>query len=90
MTDLHGNGYRVNALTGERRAPISRIRRVPALDWVIVGGESGHGARPMDPDWARSIRDQCDRAGVAFFMKQMAKKAPIPPDLLIRQQPAGD
>ncbi|SDX96804.1 phage Gp37/Gp68 family protein [Roseicitreum antarcticum] len=42
----------------------------PALDWVIVGGESGPGARPMHPDWARSLRDQCEAAGVAFFFKQ--------------------
>jgi protein gp37 len=41
------------------------------LDWVIVGGESGHGARPMHPDWARSLRDQCQDAGVAFFFKQI-------------------
>lgn len=40
------------------------------LDWVIVGGESGHGARPMHPDWARSLRDQCTAAGVAFHFKQ--------------------
>lgn len=40
------------------------------VDWVIVGGESGPGARPMHPDWARSIRDQCQAAGVAFFFKQ--------------------
>ncbi len=40
------------------------------LDWVIVGGESGPDARPMHPDWARSIRDQCQAAGVAFFFKQ--------------------
>lgn len=40
------------------------------IDWVIAGGESGHRARPMDPNWVRSIRDQCDRAGVAFFFKQ--------------------
>lgn len=40
------------------------------VDWVIVGGESGRGARPMHPDWARSIRDQCTAAGVAFFFKQ--------------------
>jgi protein gp37 len=42
-------------------------------DWlhgVIVGGESGHGARPMNEDWVRSIRDQCVEAGVAFFYKQ--------------------
>jgi protein gp37 len=44
-----------------------RFRR---LDWIIVGGESGRGARPMHPDWARSIRDQCNAAGVPFFFKQ--------------------
>lgn len=40
------------------------------IDWVIVGGESGLGARPMHPDWVRSIRDQCVAAGVPFFFKQ--------------------
>lgn len=40
------------------------------LDWVIVGGESGSGARPMHPDWARSLRDQCLAAGVPFLFKQ--------------------
>jgi protein gp37 len=40
------------------------------IDWVIVGGESGRKARPMHPDWARSIRDQCTNAGVPFFFKQ--------------------
>ncbi len=40
------------------------------IDWVICGGESGRDARPMHPDWARSIRDQCTAAGVAFFFKQ--------------------
>lgn len=43
---------------------------VCALDWVIAGGESGPGARPMDPDWPRGIRDQCQAAGVPFFFKQ--------------------
>lgn len=41
------------------------------IAWVVVGGESGPGARPMDVDWARSLRDQCHEVGVAFFMKQM-------------------
>ena len=41
-----------------------------SLDWVIVGGESGAGARPMHPDWARSLRDQCAAADVPFFFKQ--------------------
>lgn len=40
------------------------------IDWVIVGGESGPGARPMHPDWARSLRDQCQEADVAFLFKQ--------------------
>ena len=42
----------------------------PSIDWVIVGGESGHGARPMHPAWARGLRDQCQAAGVPFFFKQ--------------------
>lgn len=40
------------------------------LSWVIVGGESGPGARPMHPDWARSLRDQCEAAGVPYMFKQ--------------------
>lgn len=40
------------------------------IDWLIVGGESGAGARRMDADWVRSLRDQCAQTGVAFFMKQ--------------------
>lgn len=40
------------------------------IDWVIVGGESGHQARLMHPDWARSLRDQCLAAGVPFLFKQ--------------------
>lgn len=40
------------------------------LNWVICGGESGHNARPMHPDWVRSIRDQCKEANVPFFFKQ--------------------
>lgn len=41
-----------------------------SIDWVIVGGESGPGARPMEADWVRSIREQCGKADVAFFFKQ--------------------
>ena len=40
------------------------------IDWVIVGGESGPGARPMDATWVRDVRDQCVASGVAFFFKQ--------------------
>ncbi|MBU8830864.1 DUF5131 family protein [Mycolicibacterium goodii] len=52
------------------------------LDWVIVGGESGPGARPMHPDWARSLRDQCQAAGVPFLFKQWGEwgtAAPMDP-----------
>lgn len=45
------------------------------IDWVIVGGESGPGARPMHPDWARSLRDQCEAAGVPFLFKQWGEWA---------------
>jgi protein gp37 len=51
------------------------------IDWVIVGGESGPGARPMHPDWARDIRDRCVAAGVPFFFKQWGTWAPMIPYL---------
>ncbi len=74
------------------------------LDWVIVGGETGPGARPMHPDWARDIRDQCQEAGVPLFVKQLGSRyhprghrdlhgADMqfwPADLRIRQMPSGD
>ena len=44
------------------------------IQWVIVGGESGPGARPMDPEWAMDLRDQCRRANVPFFFKQWGGK----------------
>jgi protein gp37 len=47
------------------------------LHWVIVGGESGRGARPMHPDWARSLRDQCSAAGVPYFFKQWGAWAEV-------------
>lgn len=53
-----------------------RTGEIPRLDWVICGGESGPGARPMHPDWARSVRDQCNAAGVPFFFKQWGDWAP--------------
>jgi protein gp37 len=56
-------------------------------DLVIVGGESGKAPREMDARWARVIRDECRKLGVAFFMKQMTSKRPIPDDLLIREWP---
>ena len=46
------------------------------LNWAIAGGESGPNARPMHPDWARSLRDQCQMAGVAYFFKQWGEWEP--------------
>jgi protein gp37 len=46
------------------------------IHWVIVGGESGGGRRPMEAAWARDIRDQCAHAGVAFFFKQWGGRTP--------------
>lgn len=47
----------------------------PSLHWVICGAETGGGARPMDPEWARSIRDRCTEAGVSFFLKKLSDKS---------------
>lgn len=79
---LRGNWWHDNPHGSNR---ISRGHN--KLDWIVVGGESGPGARPMHPDWVRDLRDQCAAAGVPFFMKQMDKKQPIPTDLLIREMP---
>ena len=65
------------------------------LHWVIVGGESGPGARPMHPQWARDLRDQCVAAGVPFFMKQLSGErgktikdiSAFPLDLQVRKFP---
>ena len=53
-------------------APVRLAPWIAGLRWVIVGGESGPGFRPMPHEWARAIRDQCADAGVAFFFKQSA------------------
>jgi len=49
---------------------------ISGIDWVIAGGESGHHARPMHPDWVRSLRDQCAAADVPFFFKQWGQYIP--------------
>lgn len=63
----------LNALTGVIAGPDDQL---PALDWVVVGGESGAGARVMQSDWAHSLRDQCAAAGVPFLFKQWGEWAP--------------
>lgn len=49
---------------------------IPGIDWIVCGGESGPGARPMHPDWARSVRDQCVANDVPFFFKQWGEHSP--------------
>lgn len=59
---------------------LSQVDLLPWLEhiqWVIVGGESGHHARQMHPEWVRTIRNQCQRFGVAFFFKQWGQFYPI-------------
>lgn len=53
------------------------LHGIKLIDLVIVGGESGPGARPLHPDWARSVRDQCVEAGVAYFFKQWGEWKPF-------------
>lgn len=68
-----------------------RLLSTGIIGWVICGGESGGGCRPMALEWARDLRDQCKGGGVPFFMKQMGgvrKPFPaIPDDLMIREFP---
>ena len=82
-------GIHINALTGrycesgqpyigdwDIDGPYPSASPALKLDWVVVGGESGRGARPMHPDWVRSIRDQCTDARVPFFFKQWGEFMP--------------
>lgn len=69
-------GAEVYALSGTRAIPDFDWKSTK-LDWVIVGGESGPGARPMHPDWVRSLRDQCAYDRVPFLFKQWGEWAPI-------------
>jgi len=62
---------------------IGGVEMEPLIDWVIVGGESGWGSRPMEPDWVRGIRDQCV-PGVPFFFKQWGEFGPVKGDKLVR------
>lgn len=56
---------------------LSSVGRGALIDWIICGGESGKDARPMHPDWARSLRDQCFVGGVPFLFKQWGEWAPM-------------
>lgn len=70
IDDLRQTGAAVKFLSLEPLlGPLPKLN-LSGIDWVIVGGESGPGARPMHKDWVTSIRDQCSAAGVSFFFKQ--------------------
>jgi protein gp37 len=74
IDDLRSTGAHVKFLSLEPLlGPLPKLK-LKHIDWVIVGGESGPRARPMDPAWVTDIRDQCARAGVAFFFKQWGGK----------------
>jgi protein gp37 len=59
---------------------------IDLIDWIIVGGESGHKARPMHPDWVRDIRDQCKKAKKNFFFKQWGEWVPAEENITSLEQ----
>jgi protein gp37 len=68
--DLRQTGASVKFLSIEPLLSALPKLNLKGIDWAIVGGESGPGARPVDPAWIRELRDRCVREGVAFFFKQ--------------------
>lgn len=84
----HGHHEFDPIITGNalKRADSSK----PKIDWIIVGGESGPGARPMDPRWVRGLRNQCKAAGVSFFFKQWGEFLPQSADIKDPQLPDVD
>jgi len=73
----HGDNFYHNVLNGVTNMQgFGNSNFANTINWVIVGGESGKGARPMHPDWVRSIRNQCRNSNVPFFFKQWGAFAP--------------
>jgi protein gp37 len=70
IDDLRGTGAHVKFLSLEPLLGSLPKLKLKGIDWVIVGGESGPGARPMQEDWVTDIRDQCRKARLPFFFKQ--------------------
>jgi protein gp37 len=70
IDDLRQSGAAVKFLSIEPLLEDLGPINLTGINWVIVGGESGPGARPIHPDWVKSLRDQAEAAGVAFFFKQ--------------------
>ena len=74
---LTGNRWEYSEIFGGCPPDDDEPPKEPRLHWVVCGGESGPHARPMHPDWARSLRDQCQAAGVPFLFKQWGAWAPV-------------
>jgi protein gp37 len=78
--DVHGHPHpRVCLTCSTEDSDVEYFRREPGgygIRWIVCGGESGRSARPMHPDWARSLRDQCVDAGVPYFFKQWGNWRP--------------
>lgn len=93
-TDIIGSTAEKNALTGKtwiqgNCGESSQTLQGNRLDWVICGGETGPGARPMHPDWVRGLRDQCQAAGTPFFFKSWGEwvtENQSPEDILLPGQ----
>lgn len=83
LTHITPDNYTVmNVLEGCGHSKKSHAQSMPnlfcnKLDWVICGGESGSGARPMHPDWARSLVEQCNDVGTKFFFKGWGEWGPV-------------
>lgn len=63
---------------------------LPFLDWVIVGAETGSGARPINNSWVRNLRDECFQYGTALFVKSLGRRKEIPGDLAIKEFPPNE
>lgn len=87
-SDPKNEWCQIDALTGRHTDMGRPCQSIDVrLDFVILGGESGVSARDMEVGWARVVRDQCQGAGVPFFMKQMARRGAIPEDLMVKEIP---
>jgi protein gp37 len=92
MRELAGQGWTVFFSLAPLLEPIilpDDLLQYGKNIWIIASGEQGKRPRQMDPDWARSLRDQCREAAVPFFMKQTSGRKPIPADLFVREFPAA-
>lgn len=76
IDSVRGHIWGVSGYEGGGPPPNDDPPDMARLDWVICGGESGKGARPMHPDWARGLRDQCEAASVPFMLKQWGEWLP--------------